>query len=76
MQKEAKKPHCISVWHKTFQLSHQFVQKEARFPFPTSVALTMKILAKQSIFVFRFAVKKSQTYVDRSVRHGINKEWT
>ena len=39
MQKEAKKTLCISVW-----------QKDARFPFLTSVALTMKTLAKQSIF--------------------------
>ena len=30
--------------------SHQFVKKEARFPFLMSVALTMKTLAKQSIF--------------------------
>ena len=51
MQKEQKKENqCISAWHKTFWLSHQFVQKEARFPFLTSVALTMKTLAKQSIF--------------------------
>ena len=38
MQKEAKTL-CIPVW-----------QKDARFPFLTSVALTMKTLAKQSIF--------------------------
>ena len=56
MQKEPKKnkkkqkKQCISVWHKTFRLSHQFVQKEAGFPFLMSAALTMKTLAKQSIF--------------------------
>ena len=49
MQK-AKKPQCISVWRKTFRLSHQFVQKEAGFPFLASTNITMKTLAKLSIF--------------------------
>ena len=38
-KKKQKKNLCLSVW-----------QKVARFPFLTSVALTMKTLAKQSIF--------------------------
>ena len=49
-KKKKEKKQCISVWHKIFRLSHQFVQKEAQFPFLTSVALTMRTLAKQSIF--------------------------
>ena len=48
--KRSKKIQCISVWHKTFRLSHQFVQKEVGFPFVMSAALTIKTLAKQSIF--------------------------